>query len=168
MPQDVPERELVEEALKKGLEDALPEARGEAEGVVDGVVAALAVPLLARVPEAAAEAVPRRPCAVALWLPLLHALNDTESVPLELPVPHPLKEAEGVVEVDSEPVAERLALGVMVLLPEAQGEGDPEAHWLLEGVPPMTLPVGAMVPVMVGEAEKRALGESAALSEGVA
>ncbi len=86
---------------------------------------------------------------------------------LGLPVAHPLREAEGVVEVETVPVTETLGLRLVVLLAEVPGEGDPVALGVLVGE---ALPLTVLEPDTegLGEAEGGSkLGVLAPLSEGV-
>ncbi len=119
--------------------DAL--AQGEARLVL------LWVPLPLLVPETRADAVPRKPRAAA------------PPVALGLPVPPPLTDSEGVVEEDSEPEPEELAVGEARLLNKALSDTDTEG--VMEGgcePEPATLAV----------VERQLLGEEVSDAERVA
>jgi hypothetical protein len=138
----VPEAERVTEIVTLPLEETklLAEELRETESVTLWLAEWLIVLLPVRVTEGVAEAVPRKPSAAA------------PPVALGLPVPHPLTDTEGVVEEDSEPEAEKLAVGVIQLLDEGLCDTERVEHWLAVA---LLAPELLRVPEVVAEAVPR-------------
>jgi hypothetical protein len=138
----VAEGERETETVELPLEERrlLAEEQCETETVVLWLEEWHAVLLPLRVTEGVAEAVPRKPSAAA------------PPVVLGLPVPHPLTDTEGVVEEDSEPEAEKLAVGVTQLLEEGLCDTERVRQWLAVA---LLAPELLRVPEVVAEAVPR-------------
>ena len=118
-PEALPCREAVTVALTEGLAvaQALAALLRVALPLTLGAAEAAPVEETLRVTEGAAEGVPRRWTSAA-----------APSEALGLPVPGPLADAEGVAEEDSEPEAEKLAVGEAQLQDEGLGDRERVTH----------------------------------------